>query len=121
MRARILLRLALGTLVAGVLLAALVLPLLLFPGVVTSGLAARADVHPAADVDRALPGPTRVVADDGSLIAQFYSHDPEFGYRLVADELAEQGCAGLAQPGQPAVQRLVPRRHEGAPCQSRCG
>jgi membrane peptidoglycan carboxypeptidase len=75
MRVRIVLRLALGVVLAGVLVAALAVPLFLTPGIATSWLATKANVQPTADLDAPLPGNTQVLAADGSLITDFYSRD----------------------------------------------
>ncbi|NYJ06386.1 transglycosylase domain-containing protein [Petropleomorpha daqingensis] len=75
MRARVLLRLALGVVLAGALLAALAVPLFLTPGLATTWLAAEVNLRPTASIDDPLPGDTRVLAADGSLITDFYTRD----------------------------------------------
>ncbi len=44
--------------------------------------------------------------DDAHLInaaIDIHHDDPEFGYRFITDELADQGIVAEPQPGQPAV------------------
>ncbi|RBY79644.1 penicillin-binding protein [Geodermatophilus sp. TF02-6] len=53
----------------------LAVPLLLAPGITLGRLVDRANAQPTTPVDRPLTGNTRVLAADGSLIAQFYEHD----------------------------------------------
>ena len=85
MRVRILLRLAIGVVLAGALLAGLAVPLFLTPGLASEWLAKRVDLQPTADLDAPVPGNTQVLAADGSLITEFYSRDrtPVTGDRIA--------------------------------------
>jgi hypothetical protein len=71
-RVRILLRPALGVVLAGVLLAALAVPLFLTPGLATTRLAGRVSLQTTDTLDDPLPGNTQVLAADGSLITDFH-------------------------------------------------
>lgn len=88
-RGRLLLQFVLSIVVGGALVAALLAPVLLGPGVAVGRLAdLQTQVLPAASVshvEQPLPGNTRVLAADGSLITEFYDRN-----RMVvaADQIA---------------------------------
>src|SRR3954451_2897641 len=75
MRARTLVRLLLAVMTAGALLAAIILPWALGPGVAARVLTRNSYTQPAAAIEAPLTGNTRVLAADGSLIAQFFSRN----------------------------------------------
>jgi membrane carboxypeptidase/penicillin-binding protein len=73
MRRRRLVHLLVAVLTAGMLLAAIILPWAIGPGIVAGRLIQRAQVQPTAALEQPPPGNTRLLAADGSLIAQFFS------------------------------------------------
>src|SRR4051794_20915559 len=75
MRRHVLMRLVVAVLSAGMLLAAVVLPWALGPGLAAGWLSRHSQALPTTAAERPLPGNTRVLAADGSLIAQFYRLD----------------------------------------------
>ena len=75
MRARALVRLIFAVVIAGVLVAALGLSWVFAPGVAVDKLVVRSNVGSTAAIEQAQVGNTRVLASDGSVIAQFYSRN----------------------------------------------
>src|SRR3954471_19759071 len=75
MRARTLVRLLLAVMTAGALLAAIILPWALGPGVAARVLTRNSYTQPAAAIETPPTGNTRVLAADGSVIAQFFSRN----------------------------------------------
>ena len=74
-RTRALVRLLLAVVAAGVLLAAVALPWAAAPFVAAAQFTSEPDPAALAEVDQAPTGDTRMLAADGSLIADFYADD----------------------------------------------
>lgn len=75
-RARVVVRLGLAVVVAGAVVAALGVPWLLAPGMAVAAVTSQFEgIKVTGDALAALPGPTRVLAADGSQIAEFYTRD----------------------------------------------
>jgi membrane peptidoglycan carboxypeptidase len=75
MRKRLFLRLLIVAVATGFLVALLVLPFVLGPGLALDWLAQRMTHAPVSQIDQPLPGNTRVLAADGSLITEFYARN----------------------------------------------